>query len=342
MKRAMVLVLLMICLVHISTVHANEPFIIVVDPGHGENGSGASAVFDGKVIQEEIINLKIAKYLKEELEEYQGVKVILTRDGDYDVDLLKRTQVGINNDANLLISIHNNAYGEDFSYDHGSTVLVSRGQYNKKVAQEEQELGVNILYELSEIGLEDQGLLLRDSENGEKYENNQVADYYAIVRNGIKNYLPSIIVEHAFVDHESDYDQFLSSDNKLKQLAVADANGIARYYQLVKEDDDMPLEKLENVTETLLYIKDENQEHNEIYEKTFFKTEERIETEGIENEGNNPEQVTEDVRESQEYNTKSVFHINLVYICLAVVGVLVACILVVSAENINQQNKNEE
>lgn len=54
-----------------------------------------------------------------------------------------------------------------------------------------------------------------------------------ITRNGTEKGIPSIIIEHCFLDDENDYRNFLSSDEKLRNLAIADVNAIARYYGLV-------------------------------------------------------------------------------------------------------------
>lgn len=251
-----------------------RPLVVVLDPGHGTSGSGASAYHDGTEVCEETLNLTIARYLKEELETYEDVTVILTRDGVYDVDLEERTMLGVEKKADVLISLHNNAKGEFTLYDHGCTVLAARGQYKEELAKKEQELGVSILRELSALGLEDQGILLRDSTNGEVYPNGEVGDYYAIIRNGIKNDLLSVLIEHAFVDNASDYEQFLSSEEKLHELALADARGIAGYFRLKKADTKEELPELKNVTEKLLYVKDEDVSHNELLIETFFVTKE--------------------------------------------------------------------
>ena len=51
-----------------------------------------------------------------------------------------------------------------------------------------------------------------------------------------KGHIPAMIVEHCFVSSNSDCEQFLSSDAKLRAIAQADARGIAAYYGLEKKD----------------------------------------------------------------------------------------------------------
>lgn len=239
---------------------------IVIDPGHGGIQSGTQR----GTVEEKTLNLKIAQYLKEALEKYKGVTVSLTRDGDYDVSLTDRTQYSVDKNADLMVSIHNNATGDCAAYDNGCTVLAAKDGYKQELVDEEQKLACNILNELSALGIENQGILLRDSEANEKYENGELADYYAIIRGGVLKDIPTVLVEHAFVDDDSDFENYLSSDAKLKALAEADAKGIARYYQLTTEDGKKAESPLENYKEKIVHIIDGNCKHNKISYKTYY------------------------------------------------------------------------
>lgn len=239
---------------------------IVIDPGHGGIQSGTQR----GTVEEKTLNLKIAQYLKEALEKYKGVTVSLTRDGDYDVSLTDRTQYSVDKNADLMVSIHNNATGDCAAYDNGCTVLAAKDGYKQELVDEEQKLACNILNELEALGIENQGILLRDSEANEKYENGELADYYAIIRGGVLKDIPTVLVEHAFVDDDSDFENYLSSDAKLKVLAEADAKGIARYYQLTTEDGKKAESPLENYKEKIVHIIDGNSAHNKISYKTYY------------------------------------------------------------------------
>lgn len=78
---------------------------VVVDPGHGGNDPGAISC---RGMKEKDLNLKIAKYLKEELEA-RGFRVILTRDRDVFISLQGRVNVAKRNKADIFISIHGNS-----------------------------------------------------------------------------------------------------------------------------------------------------------------------------------------------------------------------------------------
>ena len=275
-----VILVCIVCFLQTVQVQAKEKLVIVLDPGHGGSQSGAAR--DNEQVEEKALNLKIAKYLKKELETYENVKVFLTRSSDKDMELPDRTQFAVDKKADVMISLHNNAAGKCAAYDHGCTVLAAKDGYKDILALEEQKLSCNILNELSMLGIENQGILLRDSEANEHYSNGILADYYAIIRGGVLNDIPTVLIEHAFIDNDSDYEKYLSTDKKLKQLAIADTTGIARYYQLIKKnvrnhssgttEPKCELEPLENYKEKLVHAIDGNGKHNKISYRTYYNT----------------------------------------------------------------------
>ena len=79
---------------------------IVVDPGHGGRDPGAV----GKKTFEKHLTLEVAKKLKAALEnEFDDIKVLLTRSTDTFVSLHDRTAFANGNNADLFISLHVNA-----------------------------------------------------------------------------------------------------------------------------------------------------------------------------------------------------------------------------------------
>lgn len=270
---------------------------IVIDPGHGGIQSGTQR----GTVEEKTLNLKIAQYLKEALEKYKGVTVSLTRDGDYDVSLTDRTQYSVDKNADLMVSIHNNATGDCAAYDNGCTVLAAKDGYKQELVDEEQKLACNILNELSALGIENQGILLRDSEVNEKYENGELADYYAIIRGGVLKDIPTVLVEHAFVDDDSDFENYLSSDAKLKALAEADAKGIARYYQLTTEDGKKAESPLENYKEKIVHIIDGNCKHNKISYRTYYPSSKKE----TEEKSANTDTTTAEAKKQEQTTEKS-------------------------------------
>ena len=205
---------------------------IVLDPGHGGEDSGAN----GWNSSEKRLNLLIGKYLKKELEQYEHVKAGMTRKKDVYVKIHDRVKIARKKHADLLISLHNDSWDVNTPYDNGSSVLVAqKGTFRKELALQEARLGRNILSELEDIGLVKRGLVRKKSDIVPPYPDGSLGDYHAIVRDGMKYGLPSIIVEHSFCDSEHDYNEFLSSNEKLQKLAAADARGIARYLGLKRK-----------------------------------------------------------------------------------------------------------
>ena len=79
---------------------------IVIDAGHGGHDPGAIGL-TGR--SEKDVNLDIAIKLAERLSQQAGLRVFLTRDGDYFVDLYERAQLANELKADLFVSIHANA-----------------------------------------------------------------------------------------------------------------------------------------------------------------------------------------------------------------------------------------
>lgn len=200
--------------------------VIAIDPGHGGPASGAT--YEG--IQEKDVNLKIAKYLKTYLEQYVGVQVYMTRTTDVDLTLSKRVENSVANNADVFISIHNNASSNlDTS---GAMVFYPNDNYRPDLAIEGAELAESILNQLVALGLPNLGIRTRNSETGTKYSDGSLADYYGVIRNAKNSGIAGLIVEHAFVSSAYDRANFLSTDAQLKKLAQADAKGIAEHYGL--------------------------------------------------------------------------------------------------------------
>lgn len=203
-------------------------WVIELDPGHGGLDSGAVGTSHDWP-QEKEINLKIAKYVKKELSKYPNIKVYLTRTGDTKPELSERVPKAVRDKADLFISLHNNAKGPIVEYDHGCSVIVPTGNYNKEVSKQAQLLGCYFLKHLQQAGVENQGLLMRTSEKNQRYPNGKLRDYYRIIHNSIEQNIPGVIVEHTFVDSKEDVEQFLKDDNEIKKLAQADVNAIRDY-----------------------------------------------------------------------------------------------------------------
>ena len=206
--------------------------IIAIDPGHG--GSDPGAVANG--LQEKDLTLAVSLALKEELETYDGVTVVMTRTSDtrpsenLSDDLSSRVQTAAAADADALVSIHFNsgspiARGAEVWYGNSSS-------YNYATHTQGRKLSTNIEDQLTSLGLADRGIKTRDNPYYD-YPDGSTGDYYAIIRQAREENMPGIIVEHAFVTSTSDA-QLLRDPNFVRSLGVADATGIAQTYGLSK------------------------------------------------------------------------------------------------------------
>lgn len=220
----------------ISTARYNGNVVVVLDPGHDGTHGGSSA---NRFVEAQL-NLKIAQYCKAELEEYYGVTVYMTRDsascpnggGNNKSCLQRRADIARDMGANLFVSLHNNY--SSASSASGAEIWYPNQNYNPWTSQVGGSAASKILEQLTSLGLHNRGTQIRNA-NEDKYPDGSAADYYAVIRHCKEYGIPGIIVEHAFMSNSSDAANFLSNDEGLKKLGVADATGIAQYYGLKKE-----------------------------------------------------------------------------------------------------------
>ena len=210
----------------------SSSLVIALDPGHGGYDSGAIGV---NGVREADLTWKIAGYCRDELVNQYGATVVMTRGQNENPSLKERAQRAADAGAGVLVSIHLNSTGSGAAY--GSEIYVPNSHgYDLETHSVGVDLAEKILDQLSALGLHDRGVKTRDYETGNIYDANSDGstskDYYGIIRESRALGIPGIIVEHAFIDNASDYNNYLSSDAKLKALGVADATGIAQQFEL--------------------------------------------------------------------------------------------------------------
>ncbi|MBU2980133.1 N-acetylmuramoyl-L-alanine amidase [Alteromonas sp. C1M14] len=85
----------------------DRDIIVAIDAGHGGNDPGSI----GRAgTYEKHITLSIAKYLEKLVNNEPGMRAVMTRSGDYYVGLNKRPEIARKSKADLLISIHADAF----------------------------------------------------------------------------------------------------------------------------------------------------------------------------------------------------------------------------------------
>lgn len=194
---------------------------IVLDPGHGGPGTRdeqeLGAIY--RDTYEKYLTLEIAMAMKEELSQYGNIEVFMTRDTDRALTLKERAAYAESVNADLLVSLHLNASLEHNFY--GSEVFVSA--FDKFYAQG-AGVGESILKQLTDYGFVSKGVKTRLGSKG---------DYYGIIRECRSLGIPALIVEHGYMDEDSDWEK-LNTVEKLRNLGQRDGAGLAAYYGLEK------------------------------------------------------------------------------------------------------------
>lgn len=248
---AIILLLVLVQWTFIPFVQAsvNRTITIVLDPGHGGKMSGA--VNNEKGLIEANITLKIARYLRDYLNEYDNINVIMTHDGlpsDVEMELPARGMVARNKKADMLISLHLNS-STDLS-KNGAEVYVTNNKLLPKYNEESTKFGNIVLKKLSALGIRNEGVktrLCNDTGPKWEYSDGSVADYYAVIRYPMKGDsedrgadlakgegIPGILIEHCYIIGQDA--KFLDSEQDIKNLAKADCDAIVEYYGLEKKD----------------------------------------------------------------------------------------------------------
>lgn len=202
---------------------------IVVDAGHGGKDPGAVSK---RGIKEKDVNLKVAKYLRDELKR-KGYKVYMTRDSDEFISLKGRTDFAKKKKADLFISIHANSISK--SSVSGLEVYYLSSKYTDQQAiklAESEKLGeisnlknasTNVRRMVSELlskenrrgTLEFSSLILKTAASmGIKTRKSKGAPFY-VLKNNI---CPSVLVELGYLTNSRE-ERLLTSALYQKQLA---------------------------------------------------------------------------------------------------------------------------
>lgn len=197
-------------------VMAYDEVVIVIDPGHGGDGEDDShrgAMYHE--LNEKDIDLITATALYEELSQYGNLKVYMTRTEDKAMTLEERVNYAASLGADMLVSVHYNASAHHRFY--GSEIFTSA--FGEEYAAG-YSLASNIMNWWVEDGSVSKGIKTRIGNRG---------DYYGLIRIGREKSIPTIILEHGYLDNDNDFDK-LSDEAAWKKMGVLDATAIADYY----------------------------------------------------------------------------------------------------------------
>lgn len=208
----------------ITTVYGYDNIVVVIDAGHGGNSNSeddknSGAVYHG--LEEKNVNLITAEAMYDELTQYQNVTVYMTRDIDEEISIERRAEFASEVGANLLVSIHYNA-SADHNY-FGAEAFTSAFGDSYGVGNALAEM---CLDEWKEYGSIIKGVKTRIGKSGR--------DYYGLIRLCDEYGIPAIILEHGYLDNDRDYLR-IKSESVWRELGVADATAVAKFYGLEKD-----------------------------------------------------------------------------------------------------------
>lgn len=221
-KYGKLLLLLCVCWLGFGTaVTANaqeeRPVRVVIDPGHGGENLGAQY----KDYTEKEMTMIVAQAMKEELEQYEGIEVYLTREGDAELSLKGRAEYAAQMDADFLFCLHFNMSEHHTLFGAECWVSAFGENYSKgySFASAEMEL-------LTEKGLYSRGIKTRLNDKG--------TDYYGIIRQAVELDVPCVLIEHCHLDQANDQ-PYYDHGEKLREFGRLDATAVAQYFGLYSE-----------------------------------------------------------------------------------------------------------
>ncbi|QSX34329.1 N-acetylmuramoyl-L-alanine amidase [Shewanella avicenniae] len=229
----------------------DRDIIVAIDAGHGGDDPGSigpSGMYEKRVA------LAIAKRVTEQINTVPGMKAIMTRSGDYFVDLNRRSELARKGKADLLVSIHADAFTSP--QPRGASVWVlSNRRANSEMGRllEQSEKVSELLGGVGEIvqNTDSEQYLMRTLIDM-SMDNSRSAGYrvasdilgrlgkvtklhksnpeYASLAVLKSPDIPSLLVETGFISNPSE-EKLLRSDSHQQKLADAIYGGIINYFK---------------------------------------------------------------------------------------------------------------
>lgn len=220
---------------------------LAIDAGHGGEDPGAVGK---RGTYEKNVTLAIARRLEKLIEAEPGMRVLMTRDGDYFVPLHQRVAKARRVSADLFVSIHADAWIRPDARGSSVFALSERGATSTAAAWMARRENDADLIGGIDLGTHDAGLarvlldlsttaqindslkfgnaVLRELERINRLHKPRVEQAgFAVLR---APDIPSILVETAFISNP-DEELRLKDDAYQQQMAVAIFSGIKRYFR---------------------------------------------------------------------------------------------------------------
>lgn len=104
--------------------HPRRDIIIAIDPGHGGEDPGA---IGPSGTREKDVVMEIARRLQAQVNEAEGFRAVMIRDGDYYIGLRQRTRIAREQKADFFVSIHADAFNSPRPNGSSVYALSQRG-----------------------------------------------------------------------------------------------------------------------------------------------------------------------------------------------------------------------
>lgn len=221
--------------------------IVAIDPGHGGQDSGAVGRHKTK---EKVVVLAIAKRLAKLIDEEPGMRSYMTRDRDVFIPLRHRIKRARDNNADMFISIHADAFKNTKAKGASVFVLSERGASSEAAQlladkenaadlaggislEDKDDLLASVLLDLSQTAslegsLEVANTVLAGLKRvGNVHKKHVESAAFVVLKSPD---IPSLLVETAFISNP-DEERKLKSPSHQNKLARAMMSGIRSYFQ---------------------------------------------------------------------------------------------------------------
>ena len=236
-----------------ATANTGDKIIIAIDAGHG--GQDPGAIGPGGT-REKNVTIAIARKLRTLLNDDPMFKGVLTRDGDYFISVMGRSDVARKQNANFLVSIHADA-APNRSATGASVWVLSNRRANSEMASwlEQHEKQSELLGGAGDVLANSQSdpylsqavldlqfghsqrvgydvatsMISQLQRIGEIHKRRPEHASLGVLRSPD---IPSVLVETGFISNNSE-ERLLASDDYQQQLAEAIYKGLRNYFQVL-------------------------------------------------------------------------------------------------------------
>lgn len=220
--------------------------IVAIDAGHGGEDPGARGP---RGTREKDVVLAIARKLEALIRKEPGMRPVMVRDGDYYIDLRRRTQKAREQKADIFVSIHADAFTRPDARGSSVFILSERGATSEAARWLADKENASDLIGGVDLGGKDKMLasVLLDLSQTASVEASY--DVAAQVLEGLKGIgevhkgqveragfmvlkapdIPSLLVETAFISNPAEEKKLQDEDHQ-QELAHAILNGIRGYF----------------------------------------------------------------------------------------------------------------